>query len=62
MAIAPMLFMKEERMPATSIRMIRNCISPLTICLKRSPIMFINPDFSKALLMRSTKATVITAG
>ena len=61
-AIAPMLFIKEDRKPATNIRRIRNWISPVILCFNRSPIMPMNPDFSNALLIKSTNATVITAG
>ena len=62
MAIAPMLFIKDERKPATNIRRTKNWNSPLIFRLKVSPIILMKPDFSNALLIKSTKATVITAG
>ena len=37
-AIAPMLFIKEERSAAININIKRNCISPVTLCLSKSPI------------------------
>ena len=61
-AIAPMLFIKDESNAAMKVIEIKNWISELAKVCNFLPNIEMNPDFSNPLLISRTKATVMTAG
>ena len=61
-AIAPILFIKEDKKAAIKHSIIINCIFEFIILCILTPIKEMKPDFSNPLLINKTRATVTTAG